>query len=132
VARTGLPRAILNDQGVDRHGGVELFRHRHPQTIGVYDLAHKAACLLKARLERYPRWKSYTSPLGTTRFAIQQTKARFMNLEGGVGWGRRTLALVDDPSGLGRLGMSADRVGAKLGWLAEFREALGEWSGSIG
>ena len=51
-----------------------------------------------------------------------------MNLEGVVEWGRKTLALVDDPSGLERLGMSAGRVEAKLGWLVEFREALQEWS----
>jgi hypothetical protein len=78
--------------------------------------------------------------LETTKFAIQQTelacltppsprtKARFMNLEEVVGWGRKTLALVDDPSKLERLGMSAERVVAKLGWLTEFRESLEEWS----
>jgi hypothetical protein len=45
-----------------------------------------------------------------------------------VDWGRKTLALVDDPSELERLGISAERVQAKLGWLLEFREALPEWS----
>ena len=58
-----------------------------------------------------------------------RTKARFMNLESAVRWGRQTLELVDDPSGLERLGMSADRVRAKLGWLVEFREALTDWAG---
>jgi hypothetical protein len=140
VARTGVPRAILNDHGTDLHGGVEIFRGRHPETIELYDLTHKAACLLKARLERDSRWKQYSGQLGTTKFAIQQTelacltppsprtKARFMNLEEVVGWGRKTLALVDDPSKLERLGMSAERVLAKLGWLREFRESLEEWS----
>jgi hypothetical protein len=140
VARTGVPRLILDDHGTDLHGGVEIFRGRHPETVEVYDMAHKAACLLKARLERDPRWKGYTGRLGTTKFAIQQTelacltppsprtKARFMNLEGVVGWGRKTLALLDDPSGLERLGIATERLEAKLGWLAEFREALAEWS----
>lgn len=140
AARTGMPRAILDDHGTDLHGGVEIFRGRHPEVVEVYDLAHKAACLLKARPERDPRWKSYTGQLGATRFAIQQTelagltppcprtKARFMNLDAVVGWGRKTLALVDDPSGLSRLGISAERVAAKLGWLAESRQALEEWS----
>ena len=141
VARTGVPRVILDDHGTDLHGGVEIFRQHHPETLEIYDIKHKAACLLRSRLERDPRWKEFTAHLGTTRMAIQQielagltppsprTKARFMNLESAVRWGRQTLELVDDPSGLGRLGMSADRVRAKLGWLVEFREALVDWAG---
>jgi hypothetical protein len=139
VARTGVPRAILTDHGTDLHGGIEIFRGRHPETVEIYDLKHKAACLLRARLERDPRWKEYTGRLGTTRSAIQQTelgcltppsprtKARFMNLESAVGWGVRTLGLVNEPSGLAKLGISADRVEVKLGWLRDFGEALGEW-----
>ena len=98
----------------------------------------EAACLVRARLERDPRWREYTGRLD--RFAIQQTelarltppsprtKARFMNLEGAVSWGSRTLALVDEPSSVARLGISAERFETKLGWLVEFREALEEWS----
>mgnify|MGYP001793168552 CR=1 FL=1 len=51
-----------------------------------------------------------------------------MNLGGLVGWGSKTLALVDDPSRLEALGMSAERVRAKLGWLVDFREELVVWS----
>jgi hypothetical protein len=140
VARTGVPRAILDDHGADLHGGVELFRQAHPQTSELYDLTHKAACLLKARLETNPRWKAYASRLGQTKFAVQQTelaclsppsqrsKARFMNVGGLVNWGIKTLALVDDPSGLESLKIAADRLQAKLGWLAEFRAELAAWS----
>jgi hypothetical protein len=32
VARTGVPRAILDDHGADLHGGVEIFRQAHPET----------------------------------------------------------------------------------------------------
>jgi hypothetical protein len=140
VARTGVPRAILDDHGVDLHGGVEIFRGAHPETIELYDITHKAACLLKARLQGDERWKRYISQLGPTKCAVQQTelacltppglssKARFMNVGGLVAWGQKTLALVDEPSGLERLGISAERLAAKLGWLVEFREALAEWS----
>jgi hypothetical protein len=140
VARTGVPRAILNDHGADLHGGVAIFRAAHPQTSELYDITHKAACLLKARLEGDPRWTSYASQSGQTKFAIQQTelaglvppsqrsKARFMNVGGLVEWGRKTLALVEDPSRLEPLGITAERVRAKLGWLVEYREALDEWS----
>ena len=121
VAQTGVPRAILDDHGADLHGGVEIFREAHPETSEFYDVKHKAACLLKARLERDPRWKAYASQLGQTKFAVQQTalacltppsqrsKARFMNVGGLVDWGIETLALVDDPSRLTKLGISADR-----------------------
>jgi hypothetical protein len=140
VAQTGVPRAILDDHGSDLHGGVEVFREAHPETSEIYDVKHKAACLLKARLENNPRWKAYASQSAYTKFAIQQTplacltppsqrsKARFMNLDGLVAWGVKTLALVDDPSRLAELGISADQIEAKLGWLKEFRAELAEWS----
>jgi len=140
VPQTGVPRAILDDHGADLHGGVEIFCEVHPETGEFYDIKHKAACLLKARLEKDPRWKAYASQLGQTKFAVQQTvlacltppsqrsKARFMNLDVLVDWGIRTLALVDDPSGVERLGISAEQIRAKLGWLEEYRAALAEWS----
>ena len=54
VAKTGVPRAILDDHGADLHGGVEIFRKAHPETDEFYDVKHKAACLLKGRLEEDP------------------------------------------------------------------------------
>jgi hypothetical protein len=138
--RTGVPRAILDDHGADLRGGVEIFRKKHPETSELYDIKHKAACLLKGRLEGNERWKSFASQLGQTKFALQQTelafltppsqrsKARFMNLSGLVDWGRKTLALVDDPSVLEPMGASVERMRAKLGWLIEFRVELAEWS----
>jgi hypothetical protein len=140
VAHTGVPRAIVDDHGSDLHGGVEIFRAAHPETSEVYDITHKAACLLKARLEGDVRWTTYASQLGQTKFTVQQTelacltppsqrsKARFMNVGVLVAWGCQTLALLDDPSRLSSLGISGERVQAKLGWLREFREELAEWS----
>jgi hypothetical protein len=140
VAQTGVPRAILDDHGADLHGGVEIFCEDHPETSEFYDIKHKAACLLKARLGKDPRWKAYASQLGQTKFAVQQTalacltppsqrsKARFMNLDGLVNWGMQTLALLDDPSRAERLGISVEQMQAKLGWLEDYRAALAEWS----
>ena len=122
--------------------GRRALSRQHPETIEIYDMKHKAACLLKARLEGDERWKQYASQLGQTKFALQQTelafltppsqrsKARFMNLGGLVEWGSKTLALVDDPSRLEPLGVSAERVRTKLGWLGEFRDELAAWSAS--
>jgi len=142
VSKTGVPRAIVDDHGADLHGGVMMFIDRHPQTIELYDIKHKAACLLKARLERDERWNSFASKSGQAKSAVQQTelaflappsqrsKARFMNVHELVNWGRKTLALVDDPSKLTMepFKVSRERVRDKLGWLVEFREALAEWS----
>jgi hypothetical protein len=141
AGQVGVPRAIVDDHGADLHGGAEIFRQSHPETIELYDIKHKAACLLKARLENDERWKGFASQAAQTKCAIQQTelaflvppsqrtKARFMNLSELVDWGQGTLRLVDDPSRLERCDVSAERIRAKLGWLSEFREALTEWSG---
>ena len=140
VTQTGVPRAILSDHGADIHGGIEIFRETHPETSELYDIKHKAACLLKAQLMRDPRWKPYASQLGQTKFAVQQTalahlapssqrsKARFMNLGVLVKWGVETLSLVDNPSGVKQPETSAEQIRAKLGWLTEYRTALAEWS----
>jgi hypothetical protein len=140
VAKTGVPRAILSDHGADLHGAIAIFRHQYPETVELYDVKHKAACLLKALLEGDEQWKQFASLSGQAKFATQQTgfaflvppsqrsKSRFMNLGELVTWGRRTLALLDEPSRLQGLGVSMEQVQSKLGWLAEFREALAEWS----
>src|SRR5262249_35507098 len=126
--------------GADLHGGGEVFRQSHPQTIEVYDIKHKAACLLKGRLEADPRGPHEAPALGHTKVAGQKTelafltpprhrsKARFMDLGGLVAWGRQTLALLEDPSRLAESGVTTQRVRAKLGWLEEFRAELEEWS----
>lgn len=141
VPRTGVPRAILTDHGADLHGGVELFRHDHPETIELYDIKHKAACLLKARLEHDEQWKSYASESGKAKCAMQQTemasivppsqrtKSRFMNLASLVSWGQSMLVLVDNPSTLEDSGITADRVQTKLDWVPEFRDPLEQWAG---
>jgi hypothetical protein len=140
VAQTGVPRAILDDHGADLHGGVEIFRQAHPETDEFYDVKHKAACLLKRRLEGDPRWKAYATQLGQTKFALQQTtlacltppsqrsKARFMNLDALVDWGVGTLALMNDRPRMEQLGLPVELVQTKLGWLDEFRATLEEWS----
>jgi hypothetical protein len=140
VARTGIPRAIVNDCGADIHGAVRIFSARHPETIELYDIKHKAACLLKAHLQRDERWTRFISLAGTTKPAVLQTelaclappsqrsKARFMNVEELTEWGRKTLFLQDNPSLLEKQGLSPERVRAKFGWLEEFREALADWS----
>jgi hypothetical protein len=140
VAKTGIPRAIIDDHGGDLAGGVELFRQAHPETIAIYDISHKAACLLKARLERDEQWKAFAAKAGQTKCQIQQTewaflvppgqrlKARYMNLRPLMAWGFKTLAIVDHPGPEVLKYGTKERLEEKLGWLCQFREALKGWS----
>lgn len=141
VAKTGVPRAIVHDGGGDLKGGVEEFRRHHPETDSIYDIKHKTACLLKARLEKDERWQEFTrragqcksqtqqTELGFLAPPVQRTKARYMNLDTLVAWGRETLRIVETKPPEVLQHVEAERVVEKLGWLRDYKEALAEWSG---
>ena len=140
VAKTGVPRAILHDRGGDLAGGTALFRKAHPETRELYDVAHKAACLLKALLERDERFRQFGGHVGRAKCQLQQTelaflippkpreKARYMNLQTLIRWGGRTLAILDAPPQTVLKHVAPARLEEKLGWLRDYREALEEWS----
>jgi hypothetical protein len=140
IAKTGVPRAIIDDQGGDLAGGVQLFCQAHPETIEIYDASHKAACLLKARLEHDEEWKAFAAKAGQTKCSTQQTewaflippsqriKARYMNLKPLIVWAINTLALLDDPGPEVLKYGTRERMEEKLGWLHQFRERLKDWS----
>jgi hypothetical protein len=138
--RTGLPRVIVDDHGVDVSGGVSFFQERHAETVEIYDAKHKAACLLKGRLEKNPRWQEFHQRMAQTRCAIQQTelaflvppgpkpKARFMNLAPTLQWAENVLAVLREPPAVVRERVSPERLQEKLGWLAEYAADMAEWS----
>jgi hypothetical protein len=139
VAKTGVPRAIINDHGGDVAGGVALFCRAHRETSEVYDASHKAACLLKARLEHNEQWKAFAAKAGQTKCSIQQTewaflippsqrvKARYMNLGPLIAWGVSTLAILDHPGPEVLNYGTKERLEEKLGWLRQFRTPLQGW-----
>jgi hypothetical protein len=138
--RTGIPCAIVDDHGVDSAGGVRFFQERHPETVEIYDAKHKAACLLKSRLEKNPRWQEFSQKTTQTRCAIQQTelaflvppgpkpKARFMNLAPHLRWAENVVAVLQEPSADVLKHVSVERLQEKLGWLREFAGEVAEWS----
>ena len=138
--QTGIPRVIVDDHGVDISGGVRFFQARHAQTVEIYDAKHKAACLLKGRLEKNPRWHDFQKLLTQTRCAIQQTemgfltppapkpKARFMNLAVTLRWAANVLAVLAQPPLMVRECVRPERLQEKLGWLQKFASDLQEWS----
>jgi hypothetical protein len=139
VKVTGAPKVIVDDHGTDLTGGVQLFQQEHAQTVEIYDAKHKAACVLKRRLEQDEQWGRYASLVGQTRCALQQTelaclvpggprpKARFMNLAPLLEWGTRVLAVLRNPPPELQSERARARLGEKLGWLAEFEGRLQRW-----
>jgi hypothetical protein len=138
--RTGVPRVIVDDHGVDIAGGVSFFQERHPKTVEIYDAKHKAACLLKSRLEKNARWQELQQRIGQTRCAIQQTemaflvppapkpKARFMNLAPSLQWTENVLAVLRQPPTVVSEQVTPERLEEKLGWLREFEADVAEWA----
>ena len=133
--QTGIPRAVLSDGGKDIKKGLEGFRRKHSETAELSDIKHKLALLVKAELEADDRWASFVPAVGQTISRLQQTelaylkpprlkeKARYMNLNELVNWGRRTLRCLDESLAL----PESERLEIKLGWLREYREALKQW-----
>src|SRR5271155_810940 len=109
VKRTGVPRVIVDDHGSELHGGVRLFQETHRDTKEVYDIKHKAACVLKRRLQQDVRWQEFQRQAGQARSGVRQTemaflapplpkdKARFMNLEPQLAWAEGILDILRDP-----------------------------------
>ena len=140
LARGYPPRVIVNDHGSDLTGGVALFQQRHLNTVEIYDAKHKAACLLKHRLEENLRWLEFQTRVGQTRCAVQQTelaflsppalrpKARFMNLRPQLAWASRVLAILRQPPPCVLQSVRRGRLKEKLGWLETFAGDLAEWS----
>jgi len=138
--RTGVPRVIVDDHGVDIAGGVSYFQERHHQTVEVYDAKHKAACLLKKRLEKNDRWQAFHQKMTQTRCAIQQTelaflgppgpkpKARYMNLQPTLQWAEHVLAVLRQPPAVVQEQVRPERLRDKLGWLQEYAADVAEWA----
>lgn len=139
----GVPRAIISDHGSDLKRGIEAFQQTHPETASVYDIAHQIACLLKHELEADQRWSEFLRRMGETKPQLQQTalafltppspksKARYMNLEELVRWGRNALDFLDHPRPVEGTVVDEEKLEEKLGWLREFRGALSEWEGIL-
>lgn len=145
ACRTGVPRAILSDHGGDLLAALRLFQEQHPETVDLYDIAHKLACLLKPRLEGDPRWTRFVAAMSRCKNQLAQTelaglipprlrpKARFMNLSPVIQWGLRISRLLARcRAGNIPVGLTAARIEEKLGWLDEFQMALAEWSEWLG
>ncbi len=140
VARTGVPQAVLSDEGTELKQGMKLFRRKYRTVLYRHDFKHKNALLLKKRLEKAADWQAFTKAVNGTRLSITQTdlaflnppslktKARFMNLDTLVEWGLKALAYLESPPAVTGFTVDQSEVEQKLGWLRQSRTALQTWS----
>jgi len=143
--RRGVPVAILNDCGSDLKKGVELFQQDHPETISLYDVVHLASRLIWKRLGKEDRFSHYRQASCQCANKLRQhslahlkpprpkTKARYMNLDPEIRWGRRALWLLDrvrsgDLTDRQKQRLPQEEVETQLGWLDGYREELGVWT----
>lgn len=139
IDRTGVPREIVGDHGSDLKAGVEKFCHAHPETCYIYDIKHKTAAVLKHQLQDDETWGEFTGLAAQTRKRVQQTslaslappnqrtRARYMNVDMLIRWGRKMLTFLDRQEPETHDAFDPERVQEKLGWITAFREELQEW-----
>jgi hypothetical protein len=139
AAKTGVPRAIISDNGSDLHCGIDLFRRKHRDTVWSYDIKHKTACLLKHALERDASWQPFVQQVHRFKQQVsltslaglappqQRSKARYMNVEVLTEWADKHLKLLDSRKAIREAGLKRAEVEAKLGWLRKFAPQIRRW-----
>jgi hypothetical protein len=139
AAKTGVPRAIVSDGGSDLHAGVERFCRAHRNTVWLYDIKHKTACLLKHALQHDASWQTFVqkahrfkqqvsqSELAALAPPQQRSKARYMNVDVLVDWAQESLLLLDRPQAMRKAGLKVRRVEEKLGWLRKYALQVRRW-----
>jgi hypothetical protein len=144
VEKTGVPREIIGDKGTDLNAGVEKFCLAHPETSYIYDVKHKTAAILKRELASDETWQEFTQLAAKTKRRVHQTplaflappnqksKARYMNVDRLIRWGRNVLAFLDTRNGEKSELYDPEMLHLKLGWITGFREPLNEWGELLG
>lgn len=138
--KIGAPLAVVVDGAPELREGAEVLQKRREKVIILGDFKHYAANVLKKIIGDDERFAAFTSQVGSTRFAIQQTelghltppsprpKARFMNLAAILRWAQMVLWQLGHPHSKARCEITVARMSDKLGWLREFRDEISRWS----
>lgn len=138
--RIGPPLAVVVDGAVELREGAEVLQKRRENVIILGDFKHYAANVLKKIVGGSTQFARFTSQVGCTRSAIQQTelghltppsprpKARFMNLAATLTWAQMVLWQLGHPHSKARHEITVARMTEKLGWLRTFREDIPRWN----
>jgi hypothetical protein len=139
LARTGVPRAIVSDEGSELHTGVNQFCRAHPETALISDIKHKTALVLKHALQSDAAWETFCqlsthsrnrvqqTPLAALAPPNQRTKSRYMNTDRLLVWGERMLGLLDNSLAPSLEEFDAAQIEVQYGWLRAFRQPLRQW-----
>jgi len=131
--KTGVPRAILSDNGSDIKSGVDRYCEKHVLVSPLYDITHKVACLLKKQLDKESRWNEFTRFTTKVKNLLQQTalahlrppqqrsKARYMNVSPLIKWAQRVTIIVTHPH------QKNTKIKKILGGIIDFEEDLVAW-----
>ncbi len=137
--RCGAPVLVLVDGAVELREGALALQKSRKNMIILGDFKHYAANVLKKIVGKDKRFCQFSTQLGRTRSAIQQTelahltppgpkaKARFMNLAPTLGWAKMVSWQLSHPYSKARREITAERMNDKLGWLREFRDDIHGW-----
>jgi hypothetical protein len=138
VGKQPKPIAIVSDHGADLLGAIKLLQEKHCDIREFYDLKHKAACLLKACLAKDDSWQAFQTALGQSKCKTQQTllayasapsqrsKARFMNIEPLVRWGKMILHQLEHCRSKTKIEQQQAFV-EHFQWILPFRESIQRW-----
>lgn len=139
--RCGTPRAVTSDGALELRDPVKTLKKRGKRTpLSLRDPKHFFANVLKASLEKEPRFALFAKHLGGLRSALQQTelahfiplglktKSRFMNLGPTLNWAEVVLWHLEHPKSKSREGISESRINDKFGWLRDLAPSLAQWA----
>jgi hypothetical protein len=139
-AKSGLPAAIIKDQGKDLKKGVELFLETIPnqQVWIIGDIGHMVANALKGEFASLKAFKSFLKVMRKGAARLRQTdladlmppkirtKGRFQSISRVVEWAKATLALIGgqgrapDDSQIARLRKAFLGLSGLKGFLEKF------------
>lgn len=130
--------AICSDRGTEILRGIKLFQIISPETRQIGDTAHRVSNLLKATLDKAPRWKKFREILTLARRKMQNSlipgalppspreKARYMNVGLMIIWAGDMLVLLDH--GISNPGLDIKELRKYLGWLLAYRDDIDYWN----
>lgn len=141
VDRVGVPRAIIADGGSDLQAGIKAFVAKHPASVAIYDIAHKAAAELKRILASDPKWSLFVAAVHAFKLRIQQTpfavlappaqraKGRAMNFDVIMSWVKNGfMAAYTKPVVTAAvLGVDAIKLKDFISWFNDFEVDFIRW-----
>lgn len=136
----GTPRAVLSDGAVElREPVANLGKTTGNPPLSRRDLKHFLANQLERLLGDDPRYAAFQRRVNGLRSALQQTelahfvppalkqKSRFMNLAPTIQWAEAVLWHLRHFESQARVGIAAQRLQSKFGWLRPFASDVQEW-----